>query len=98
LYVFSLLFGYANTGVRILRVSYLFAHVPNQMIGRLLSFFKVADTLMRSLFIALFALPWFHLGNNVRWGYLIFGIFILLCGLFILTTLKTLSAASEDAS
>lgn len=98
LYVFSLLFGYANTGVRILRVSYLFAHVPNQMIGRLLSFFKVADTLMRSLFIALFALPWFHIANNVRWGYLIFGIFILLCGLLILTTLKTLSAASENAS
>lgn len=98
LYLFSLLFGYANTGVRILRVSYLFAHVPNQMIGRLLSFFKVADTLMRSLFIGLFALPWFHVGNNVRFGYLIFGIFILLCGLLILTTLKTLSTGAEDAS
>lgn len=98
LYLFSLLFGYANTGVRILRVSYLFAHVSNQMIGRLLSFFKVADTLMRSLFIGLFAMPWFHIGNNVRFGYLIFGIFILLCGLLILTTLKTLSNQSEDAA
>jgi len=98
LYLFSLLFGYANTGVRILRVSYLFAHVPNQMIGRLLSFFKVADTLMRSLFIGLFALPWFHINNNVRFGYLIFGIFILLCGLMMVTTLKTLSTPPQDAS
>ncbi len=95
LYLFSLLFGYANTGVRILRVSYLFAHVPNQMIGRLLSFFKVADTLMRSLFIGLFALSWFHIGNNIRFGYLIFGIFILLCGLMILTTLKSLSTEAD---
>ncbi len=97
LYGFSLLFGYANTGVRILRVSFLFSRVPNQIIGRLLSFFKVADTLMRSLFIALFSLSWFHLGNNIRFGYLIFGIFIVLCGLLMLPTLKTLSAAPEDA-
>jgi hypothetical protein len=91
LYFFSLLFGYVNTGVRILRVSFLFTFVPNAIMGRLLSFFKVADTLMRSLFIALFSFSWFHIDNNIRFGYLIFGIFIGLCGLLMLTTRRHLA-------
>lgn len=98
LYGFSLLYGYANTGVRILRVSYLFTQVPNAMIGRMLSFLKMADTAIRSMFIALFALPWFHLSNNIRFGYLIFGIFIIVCGLIIIPTLKSLSRSPQNAS
>ncbi len=98
LYGFSLLYGYANTGVRILRVSYLFTQVPNAMIGRMLSFLKMADTAIRSLFIALFALPWFHLSNNIRFGYLIFGIFIIVCGLIMIPTLKSLARSPQNAS
>lgn len=92
LFLFSFFYGYVNTGVRIMRVTYLFNTVSNDKIGRILSFFKVADTTMRGLFIALFTLSFFHEENNIRFGYLVFGIFILLCGLFIIPTIKPLTA------
>lgn len=92
LFAFSFFYGYVNTGVRIMRVTYLFNTVSNDKIGRILSFFKVADTTMRGLFIALFTLSFFHQENNIRFGYLVFGIFILLCGLLIIPTIKPLTA------
>ncbi|MFN3530078.1 MAG: MFS transporter [Bacteroidia bacterium] len=91
LFVFSFIYGYVNTGVRILRVTYLFHTVSNDMIGRLLSFFKVADTAMRASFIALFSLSFFHTGNNIRYAYVVFGIFILICGLLIIPTIGKLT-------
>jgi DHA3 family macrolide efflux protein-like MFS transporter len=97
LFVFSFIYGYVNTGVRIMRVTYLFHTVSNDMIGRLLSFFKVADTAMRGLFISLFSLSFFHHDNNIRYGYFVFGIFILLCGLMILPTIRTLNQQMQQA-
>lgn len=91
LFIFSFFYGYVNTGVRIMRVTYLFHTVGNDKIGRILSFFKVADTTLRGLFIALFTLTFFHQENNIRFGYLVFGIFMLLCGLLILPTIRPLS-------
>lgn len=96
LFVFSFIYGYVNTGVRILRVTFLFHTVPNHIIGRLLSFFKVADTAMRAAFIGVFTLPFFHEGTNIRFGYLVFGIFILLCGLAILPVVKSLTQKMNE--
>lgn len=95
LFVFSFIYGYVNTGVRIMRVTYLFNTVGNDKIGRILSFFKVADTAMRGLFIALFTLSFFHEDNNIRFGYLVFGIFILCCGLMIIPLVKPLTDKME---
>ncbi len=96
LFVFSFIYGYVNTGVRILRVTYLFHTVPNHIIGRLLSFFKVADTAMRAAFIGLFTLPFFHEGTNIRFGYLVFGIFILFCGLAIVPLIAPLTRKMKE--
>lgn len=96
LFIFSFIYGYVNTGVRILRVTYLFHTVPNHIIGRLLSFFKVADTAMRAAFIGLFTLPFFHEGTNIRFGYLVFGIFILLCGLAIIPVIASLTQKMKE--
>lgn len=96
LFFFSFVYGYVNTGVRILRVTYLFHTVPNQVIGRLLSFFKVADTAMRASFIALFGMSFFHEGTNIRYAYLVFGIFILLFGLAIIPTIRPLTQKMKD--
>lgn len=38
-YVLMFLFGFANAGTRVLRVAYLFRHIPNQVIGRTSSIF-----------------------------------------------------------
>lgn len=78
LYVFSLLLGFANAGTRILRVTFLFEHIPNNIIGRANSIFYLYNILMRSALLSLFALPFFSLGNNVVWAYGICGVFILI--------------------
>jgi MFS transporter, DHA3 family, macrolide efflux protein len=78
LYVFSALLGFANAGTRILRVTFLFEHIPNNIIGRANSIFYLYNIMARSAFLSLFALPFFSVGNNVVWAYAICGIFILL--------------------
>jgi len=52
-YLMTFLLGLANAGARILRITYLFNHVPNQIIGRTGSVFQVANVLMRFGFIGL---------------------------------------------
>ncbi|MCF8258364.1 MAG: MFS transporter [Flavobacteriales bacterium] len=78
LYIFSMLLGFANAGTRILRVTFLFEHIPNNIIGRANSIFYLYNILARSALLSLFALPFFSLANNVVWGYGVCGVFILL--------------------
>ena len=73
----SLFLGLSNAGTRILRITYLFNMIPNQVIGRTSSVLQVANILMRIIFIGLFSLPFFAEGNNVIWAYLVFGLFCL---------------------
>jgi len=96
LFVFSFVYGFVNTAVRILRVQYLFWRVENGRMGRVLSFFKVTDTLVRGFFIALFSLSWFHEGNQIRFAFLILSAFLLLCAVGIWHTARPLLA--EDAT
>ncbi|MCB2409430.1 MFS transporter [Hymenobacter lucidus] len=74
---FSLVLGFTNAGTRILRVSYLFMHVPNEVSGRVNSIFNVVNVLLRTGFILLFTLPFFARGSNVVWGYAALGAFII---------------------
>lgn len=50
-YAMLFLFGWANAGARVLRVTYLFHHIPNQIIGRTSGVFQVVNVLLRFLFI-----------------------------------------------
>ncbi|WCL82690.1 MFS transporter [Saprospira sp. CCB-QB6] len=68
----SLLLGLTNAGVRVIRVSYLFEVVPNQVIGRANSIFGISNTLFRLGFLALFSLPFFHEKGQVVFSFLIF--------------------------
>ncbi|EJF53525.1 major facilitator superfamily permease [Saprospira grandis DSM 2844] len=68
----SLLLGLSNAGVRVIRVSYLFEVVPNQVIGRANSIFGISNTLFRLGFLALFSLPFFHEKGQVVFSFLIF--------------------------
>lgn len=78
LYVFSVLLGFSNAGARIIRVTFLFEHIPNNIIGRANSIFYLYNIMARSALLSLFALPFFSMGNNVVWAYGTCGIFILL--------------------
>jgi MFS transporter, DHA3 family, macrolide efflux protein len=83
-YAFSFLLGITNAGTRVLRTTYLFNHIPNEIIGRTNSVFNVINIIFRGLFILLFSIPWFSESNHVTWAYFICGSFVLLCatGLF----------------
>jgi MFS family permease len=74
--LFNFMLGLSNAGSRILRVTYLFTLVPNQVIGRVNSILAAYQTLLRALFLALFSLPFFLEGDNITIAYYIFGGFI----------------------
>ena len=68
--------GLTNAGTRVLRITYLFNHIPNHIIGRTGSVFQTINVLMRFTFISLFSLSFFAKGNNITWAYVISGLFI----------------------
>jgi MFS-type transporter involved in bile tolerance (Atg22 family) len=81
--LFNLSLGLSNAGVRILRVSYLFNRVPNNVIGRVSSIFHVTNVILRFVFILLFSLPFFSKGNNVIYGYITGAVFILISAVLL---------------
>lgn len=71
LYAMAFALGIANAGIRIQRVTYLFNHIPNNIIGRTNSVFQSINILLRSIFLALFSLPFFSIDSNIIYGMLI---------------------------
>ena len=67
----NLILGIANSGVRILRTTYLFNHVPNNLIGRANSVFGSLNIVVRMIMIGAFTLPFFNTDDNIRYGYFI---------------------------
>ena len=70
-FIGSLVLGITNAGVRILRTTYLFNHIPNNLIGRATSVFSSLNIIIRIILISFFALPFFNIGDNIRWGYMV---------------------------
>ena len=85
-FIGSLLLGITNAGVRILRTTYLFNNIPNNLIGRATSVFSSLNNLVRIFLISFLALPFFNIGDNIRWGYLI-GVFLMIISSSILLVL-----------
>ncbi len=69
-FIANLILGVCNAGVRVLRTTYIFKHVPNNIIGRINSVFNSLNILVRMVLIAVFSLPFFSISNNIRWAYL----------------------------
>ena len=70
-FIGCVILGITNAGVRILRTTYLFNHIPNNLIGRATSVFSSLNIIIRIILISIFALPFFNIGDNIRWGYMI---------------------------
>ena len=85
------LLGITNAGVRILRVTYLFKNIPNNIIGRATSVFSSINVIVRMSLIGLFSSPFFFEDDNIRWGY-----FIGFLLLFITRTKKHAGKLSRD--
>lgn len=76
LIVVCFILGLTNAGTRVLRVTYLFNHIPNHLIGRATSVFRTLNIIARFSFICLFSLTFFAESNNIKLAYFIFGVFI----------------------
>ena len=75
-YAISLLIGITNAGTRVLRITYLFNHIPNNVIGRTGSVFNSISIIIRTLMIGTFSIPFFTTGENAKWGYLVGAVFL----------------------
>ena len=82
-FIGNFILGIANAGVRILRTTYIFNHVPNNLIGRAGSVFNSLNIIVRMLMIGAFTLPFFSIEDNIRYGYFV-GVGLMLVTLVIL--------------
>ncbi len=85
-FIGSLVLGITNAGVRILRTTYLFNHIPNNLIGRATSVFSSLNIIIRIILISFFALPFFNIGDNIRWGYMV-GVLMMIISSIVLLIL-----------
>lgn len=70
-YIVSFIIGISNAGTRILRITYLFSHIPNHIIGRVGSAFNCMSVMLRTVLISIFTLKFFSEGETIKYGYLI---------------------------
>jgi DHA3 family macrolide efflux protein-like MFS transporter len=96
-YAFSFVVGFTNAGSRIFRVSYLFNLIPNEITGRVNGIFNVVNILIRILFIVIFIFPFFSIGSNVTYAYLILGLFTLIAAIVLIFLYKPLLRLTERA-
>jgi MFS family permease len=88
--------GLTNAGTRVLRITYLFNHIPNHIIGRAGSVFQTLNIIIRFTFITLFSLTFFAKGSNITWAYFISGLFIFISIFPILIYYKKLINLKPD--
>ena len=71
----GLMIGFSNAGARVLRLSFLFRHIPNQVIGRVNSIFSIINVMSRTFFILILSFPYFGIGSHILWGYALMALF-----------------------
>ncbi len=83
-YAMLFVLGLSNAGSRILRTTFLFEIIPNEVFGRSVSVFNIANILFRILFIGIFTLTFFDEGNNIIYAFLICSIFLIIASIVLL--------------
>ena len=84
----NLILGITNAGVRILRTTYLFSNIPNNLIGRASSVFSSINVTIRMILIFIFSMPFFLIEDNIRWGYFVGASLILITVVLLLYCYK----------
>ena len=79
----NFIIGITNAGVRILRTTFIFNHVPNNLIGRANSVFGTLNIVVRMLLIGLISISFFQINDIIRYGFLI-GLFLMIFSIIIL--------------
>ena len=84
IYIVSIILGFCNAGIRVLRLTYMFKIIPNNLMGRVGSIFNLINVLTRSIFIFMFSQSFFSISNNIIFAYVIMAIFLLIAGAILL--------------
>ena len=79
----NLVIGITNAGVRILRTTYIFHHVPNNLIGRTNSVFGTLNIVVRMLLIGILSFSFFQISDNIRYGFIV-GLCLMIVSISIL--------------
>jgi len=83
-YLMFFIIGLSNAGARIMRATYIFNHVPNEVIGRASSVFAQYHILFRIIFLFGFAVSFFTIERNVVITFAILSGFMFLSGMTLL--------------
>jgi DHA3 family macrolide efflux protein-like MFS transporter len=84
IYLFCFLLGFSNAGIRVLRLTYFFQHIPNEVMGRVNSIFNMSNVLTRSIFIFMFSIPFFTQGDQIVYAFMVLSAFLVLSGCILL--------------
>jgi len=95
-FAFTFILGLTNAGTRILRITYLFHHVPNNLIGRVNSVLFMMGTLCRIGLAMLFSLSFFSQDDNVVWALLICALYLLANFILVAVDYKRLLGRYPD--
>ncbi|MFN5922192.1 MAG: hypothetical protein ACK45I_12895, partial [Bacteroidota bacterium] len=94
----SFILGFTNAGIRVLRLTYLFNHVPNEVMGRVGSIFNMVNVLLRTCFIFLFSVSFFTVSDSIRWAYLIMAAVLIGAAGVLLLNFPSLNSGKADHS
>ena len=93
----GLMIGFSNAGARVLRLSFLFRHIPNQVIGRVNSIFSIINVMNRTFFILILSFPYFGVGSNILWGYALMASFTFVSAGVLALSYRRIAAVSSIA-
>lgn len=96
IYILLFFLAVANSGSRIMRVIYIFTHIPNQVIGRVNSVFFVFNVIFRMTFISLFSLSFFT--ERTHLSFYILGVCAFLAALILIAFYQKLITIKIDNS
>ena len=82
-FLMLLVLGITNAGIRILRTTYLFSIIPNQVFGRASSIFNLSNIMFRIFFLAIFSIPFFQSGIGVKYPFYMLSGFLLVAGMVL---------------
>ena len=91
------LIGVTNAGVRIMRTTFLFQKVPNQVFGRTASLFALSNILFRIILLSIFLLPFFHRENNIIFAFLLLFLFLVAAVVVLVINLPKIMNTKSSA-
>ncbi|NNE55880.1 MAG: MFS transporter [Flavobacteriales bacterium] len=94
---FQLLMGICNAGIRVMRVTWLFTVIPNDVMGRSTSVFNSVRIILQTALISLFSLAFFTEADGVPYAYILCSMFIVLAVVPILFQRKQLLELEQKA-